>query len=424
MRRVSVHTEKKRWSGETVGSALARHKGDGPGFLLLRYGLAITIFALHARVLSGVLSGQELAALPATAGVLLHERPGWDGPTRPIYVALVPAFFALSGFLVAGSALRLRSTTTFLGFRALRIFPALFVEVTLSALVLGPLFTTLPLSNYLSDPQFFRYFGNIVGWVTFSLPGVFESSKQPIVNGNLWTLPSELDCYVITAVLMSSRIIYKRSSVTMLVLLVTAIFIFLNCVSDFGVTRWQFAGHTVTYYFFIGLIFFLWKDQIPLRYDLFAIFAIASYVLLYSRHTVYLAPPFVVYCTVFLGVVGLPELKWLKSRDYSYGIYLYGYPIIQATLCIAPPLRGYAVEVGVISLTATVLFAALSWTFIEKPALRLKKRLPSIGAIQLGSLRWPQTAGEKQREPAGQADSPRRSADMNAAHAIATQRQV
>jgi peptidoglycan/LPS O-acetylase OafA/YrhL len=378
-----VRLSREPWPGETIGSALVRHNGDGPGFLLLRYGLAITIFLLHARGLS-----RGVVMFPATAGVLPHEGSGWNGPTRPILVVLVPAFFSLSGFLVAGSALRLRSTTTFLGFRALRIFPALVVEVTLSALVLGPLFTTLPLSKYLIDPQFFRYFGNIVGWVTFSLPGVFESSKQPIVNGNLWTLPSELDCYIITAILMSFGIIYNRSSVTLLVMLATAIFLFLNSASNFAVTQWQLAGHTVTYYFFVGLIFFLWKDKIPLRRSLFVLFAIASYALLYSRHTIYLAPPFVVYCTVFLGVVGFPELKWLKSRDYSYGIYLYGYPIIQATVCIAQPLRGYAVEVGVVSLTATVLFAAMSWTFIEKPALRLKRRLPSIGAMHLRSLKW------------------------------------
>ena len=388
--------KEKLWSGETIGSALVRHNGDGPGFQLLRYGLAITIFLLHARGLS-----REVATLHATAGVLTQNSLGWNGPARPVYVVLVPAFFALSGFLVAGSAFRLRSTTTFLGFRALRIFPALIVEVTLSALVLGPLFTTLPLSKYFTDPQFFRYFGNMIGWISFRLPGVFEQTKQHIVNGNLWTLPSELDCYIITALLMSSGILYKKSSVTLLVMLATVIFIFLNCVSDFAVTPWQFAGHTVTYYFFVGLIFFLWKDQIPLRWDLFAIFAITSYGLLYSRHTIYLAPPFVVYCTVFLGVVGLPELKWLKSRDYSYGIYLYGYPIIQATICIVPPLRGYAVVISVVSLTATVLFAAMSWTFIEKPALRLKKRLPSLGAMDLRSLKWqlkplrrPQTAQE------------------------------
>jgi peptidoglycan/LPS O-acetylase OafA/YrhL len=102
-----------------------------------------------------------------------------------LHLFMVPAFFALSGFLVTGSALRLRATAPFLTFRVLRILPALLVEVTLSALILGALFTTLPLKSYFSDPQFFRYFGNIVGLITFHLPGVFESNcvdcqRQPM----------------------------------------------------------------------------------------------------------------------------------------------------------------------------------------------------------------------------------------------------
>ena len=84
-------------------------------------------------------------------------------PSHIVMIFMVPAFFALSGFLVTGSALRLRATVPFLTFRFLRILPALFVEVTLSALVLGPLFTRLPLAHYFSDPQFMRYFGNIAG---------------------------------------------------------------------------------------------------------------------------------------------------------------------------------------------------------------------------------------------------------------------
>ena len=107
------------------------------------------------------------------------------GQVRPaiFFLYLVPAFFAVSGFLVTGSGLRVRATSTFLAFRVLRILPALLVEVTLSALVLGPIFTRLPLSSYFSDQQFFRYFGNIVGWITFYLPGVFQNNHVSVVNG-------------------------------------------------------------------------------------------------------------------------------------------------------------------------------------------------------------------------------------------------
>jgi peptidoglycan/LPS O-acetylase OafA/YrhL len=165
--------------GDTFGSILDRHRGEGPGFAVLRLGLAVAILWIHARLLSRA----PIAA--ATGAALLAGPHTWTGPSHVFFIFMVPAFFALSGFLVTGSALRLRATAPFLTFRVLRILPALLVEVTLSALILGALFTTLPLRSYFSDPQFFRYFGNIVGLITFHLPGVFESNYVSVVNGNL-----------------------------------------------------------------------------------------------------------------------------------------------------------------------------------------------------------------------------------------------
>jgi peptidoglycan/LPS O-acetylase OafA/YrhL len=181
---------------DTFGGLLDRHRGKGRGFAVLRLLLAVAILWIHSRYLSGLgVSAVGAAGVPKALAA-------WSGPSRVFFLFMVPAFFALSGFLVTGSGLRLRATSTFLAFRVLRILPALLVEVTLSALVLGPVFTRLPLKSYFTDPQFFRYFGNIIGWITFYLPGVFENNHVPVVNGNLWTLPSELDCYVITAALM------------------------------------------------------------------------------------------------------------------------------------------------------------------------------------------------------------------------------
>jgi peptidoglycan/LPS O-acetylase OafA/YrhL len=75
--------------------------------------LAAAIFFYHSTVYSGTVSWND----------------GWSGPTRPILYVLVPAFFALSGFLVTGSALRLRKTSTFIAFRVLRILPALAISL-------------------------------------------------------------------------------------------------------------------------------------------------------------------------------------------------------------------------------------------------------------------------------------------------------
>jgi peptidoglycan/LPS O-acetylase OafA/YrhL len=359
----------------TFGALLDRHRGEGPGFAILRLLLAVAILWIHARYLSrlGVSAPSPDGAGTAAAPKLFAV---WTGPSRVFFLFLVPAFFALSGFLVTGSGLRLRATSTFLAFRVLRILPALLVEVTLSALVLGPIFTNLPLKSYFTDPQFGRYFGNIVGWITFYLPGVFENNHVPVVNGNLWTLPSEFDCYLITAALMVTGLAYQRMVLTIIMAAITLVVLGLNTFTDFAVTPEQFASHTITYYFFIGMMFYHWREYIPARWWLFGLSIIGTYVFLSFSHTIYLAPVFVTYCIVFLGVKGLPEFQWLRTRDYSYGIYLYGYPIIQALIASFPVLRGNGVLTFVVGTTSTIVFAAFSWHVIERRPLMFKNRLP------------------------------------------------
>lgn len=370
---------------KTFGAILDENRGIGPGFDILRILLAAAIFYGHAKWLAG--TGIELpdatavahAPLDTATAVVTQDAGGsWFGWKRPLHVALVPMFFALSGFLVMGSAIRLRATSTFLAFRALRIFPALVVEVVLCAIVLGALFTTLPLQQYFSHPQFWRYFGNAAGFITFELPGVFANNPVPdTVNINLWTLPAEFDCYLITAGLMLTRIIYSRNLFTALLAVATTVFFVLHLVTGFTQTPTVFHPYTVTYYFFVGVLFFHWKDRIPFSYPLFLVFGLVSYVCLFLQQTLYVAPLFVAYCTLFIGMMNLPKIKLLSSGDYSYGIYLYGFPISQALVAALPFLRGQGWLTVFVALAVTTVFAVASWHLIEKPALALKKRLPA-----------------------------------------------
>ena len=355
----------------TFGSILGERKGEGPGFAILRVGLAVGIFLMHSRMLS------TAGSVVPIVGPAVDGHAAWSGPMRPVYVVLVPAFFALSGFLVTGSALRLRNTGTFLTFRVLRILPALFVEVTLCAIVLGSAFTTLPLRSYFTHYGFWRYFGNIVGIITFYLPGVFLQNRMSIVNANLWTLPSEFDCYFITAILMATGLFYKIKTVTGVVVVVSIVFAVLNAANGFAAAPFQYTSLTITYYFFIGMAFFYWKSRIPARWSLFIAAVALSYAFLYSQRTIFIAPIFVVYCVVFLGVAALPEIGALKTRDYSYGIYLYGFPITQGLVAAFPGLVGHKVIVSLAALTLTTLFAATSWKYVEKPTLALKKSVPA-----------------------------------------------
>jgi peptidoglycan/LPS O-acetylase OafA/YrhL len=113
----------------------------------------------------------------------------WSSPLwRPPLAAILGMFFALSGFLVAGSLERCRTMVSFVGLRVMRILPALAVEVLLCALILGPLLTHCSLHEYFADRRFWNYLANMLGIVHFVLPGVFLDNPWPgTVNAQLWS---------------------------------------------------------------------------------------------------------------------------------------------------------------------------------------------------------------------------------------------
>lgn len=364
-------------TGDSIGSALDQQKGISAGFDVLRWLLALAIFYGHCKWLAGS-PASVAASLPGeAAGAVgaLAER-GWSGFKRPLQVSLVPMFFALSGFLVTASALRVREVAGFLTLRGLRIFPALTVEVTLSALVLGPLLTTLALADYFTDWSFWRYFGNILGFVSYELPGVFAGNRVTnIVNVNLWTLPAEFYCYLIMALLMASGQAFDRRRFTQIFAAITVAAIAASFATGFGISQTTASTPVIVYYFFAGCLAFHWRNEIPRDWRLLLVAGLAAYGLQMAPETAFLAPAAVVYVTVYLGVLHHARLKGLRKFDYSYGIYLYGFPITQAWLALMPSLQGHGVRLAVVALATTLVFAALSWHWIEAPMLALKQRL-------------------------------------------------
>jgi peptidoglycan/LPS O-acetylase OafA/YrhL len=391
----------------SFGQILSENRGAGPGFDFLRLALALAILLAHLAAIGqtrGIL-GQILdlvsswisgapalaAGVTSVADVVPSAEqatplPGGlvqPGLSRPIVLSHVPMFFALSGFLVTGSAFRARKVGPFLALRFLRIFPALCVEVALSALIIGVVFTTLPLSDYFQAPLFWSYFGNIAGFVQMELPGVLFSASgdKHALNANLWTLPSEFHSYAILSVLMFSGIAFRRTAFSILFAAATLFLIFLNIAFDYNSVPAP-SGSMNVYYFFMGVMFYLWRDEIPYNGLLCAGAAAASYFLIVQPHGVYIAPALLTYVTMFIGLSPLPRSRLLQSGDYSYGIYLYGYPISQALVQTFPTLRGNFFALLVPAVILTGVFAFFSWHAIEKHFLKLKKHF-SIGSAKI-----------------------------------------
>jgi peptidoglycan/LPS O-acetylase OafA/YrhL len=348
---------------QTLGGIMDRYGGAGPGFDFLRIALAFSILYAHSFLVTGSRSG------------LLNEIPGApEMHRRPVTLLLIPMFFAVSGFLVTGSAFRTRVISKFMTYRVLRIIPALLTEVALSALFLGPVFTAVTLSNYFTDIRFFAYFGNVIGRVRFELPGVFLENPIPgVVNVNLWTLQPEFYCYLAIAALISTSLLFDRRLFTIVFGVITLGLFGVNLVIGFGEPLGNYPPTVVLYYFFCGSLLYHWRYVVPSSVFLFLVAGLVGVVGMRFEGTVFLTPLLFAYAIVYLGTVNIPRLPILQSGDYSYGVYLYGFPIQQALIATFPRLSGHGWwMLGASSLFA-MSFAMVSWHFIEKPALGLKR---------------------------------------------------
>jgi peptidoglycan/LPS O-acetylase OafA/YrhL len=387
----------------TILDEIQKGSGVTAGFDYLRLGLALAVLVWHSIIL--------------TSGSLAVYRALWSGPFRFLVAAILPMFFALSGFLVAGSLMRTR-LHQFATLRVLRLVPALAAEVTLSALVLGALFTTLPLRDYLTSPELGGYFGNILGLVHFTLPGVFEDNRVPrVVNSQLWTIPFELECYVslaIVSLLMGLR--HRCVFVALLVLLsltATVSAALNNSVSPFAPLQ----GRVLVVTFLAGVSIYLYRDRIPYSTVMGLVAIIASIVSLQIPDAAYLAAFPVAYLTVWIGLMRPSKIPF---GDLSYGVYLFHFPIEQTIAHLFPGVGSWW-RMTLMALPPSLLCAWLSWNLIEQPILARKKlilakvdcaysalaelarRISRAGARRLG--RWI-LAGSKVKPDVQSAPSP------------------
>jgi peptidoglycan/LPS O-acetylase OafA/YrhL len=352
-------TGMKLFRGPTIEARLET-RADTTGFDYLRLGLAVMVLVFHGY---GLCYGHDYAVK------LL------SGPGRALFCLIVPMFFALSGFLVCGSLSRRGSLTTFAVYRFLRLSPAFIAVVCLTALVLGPCFSYLALTDYFAQRQLRAYFLNLIGLLQLRLPGTFAENPEPsVVNLSIWTLVYEWECYVIIFLLAVFRFVNYRVLLALLIgvgcLILQAKFLYYgNAAYAWGNTA---PVHTLPLFFFAGGLGFLWKERIVLKGSLAVISAAASYALLSFPDTQCLAPSPVAYAALWVGLCSPRKIPVLMGGDFSYGLYLCAFPIQQAVVALSPGLRVWWFNVSV-SLPLSFGYAAFSWYCIEQPVLRRRK---------------------------------------------------
>jgi peptidoglycan/LPS O-acetylase OafA/YrhL len=127
--------------------------------------------------------------------------------------------------------------------------------------------------------------------------------------------------------------------------------------------------------FLAGNALYLIRDAVPVRFGLFALAimgCIAAYLI--PILALLLGTISVGYVVAYIGLCRIPRVPILQRGDYSYGIYLYSFPLQQTAVWAFPALREWYWNLLLGGVPA-IAFAMLSWHFLEKPALGLRKYL-------------------------------------------------
>ena len=307
----------------------------------------------------------------------------------------VYGFFGLSGFLIAGSALR-NNAGRYLWQRFLRIFPAFWVCLLVTAFAIGVVgWLSHPpihcgLSCYFhakNSPYSYVYRDSLLRMNQSSIAGTPDVGvAQGVWNGSTWTLFYEFLCYLGLMGLAAAGFL-RRRTVTLglavgiwgaagLITLTPSLAAHFNLFeNDTWMNLIKFAA-----VFMVGAVLFLYRERIPdsgwLALVAAGLFVVGLYLPTGGKQPEFfftdsgLLAPVVAYPLLWLSI-HLPLERVGSRNDYSYGLYIYGFPITQLLLIWGVAAWG-VVPFTVMSVLSTVPLAVLSWWLIEKHALKLK----------------------------------------------------
>ncbi|MDX6563384.1 MAG: hypothetical protein QOD65_3198 [Gaiellales bacterium] len=318
----------------------------------------------------------------------------------------VAVFFAISGFLVTASWCSDPRLRSFLLRRALRILPGLWAVLVLTVLVVGLLVTELSVTHYLTSLSTWRYplERSVVFSTRSGLPGVFTTNPYgAAVNGSLWTLPVEVTAYGGTLLLGVTGLLARRRELVLAATLALVVIqeTVLPSASTLDTSSAASVLHWLVHFgifYAVGAVLFLYRERVPLSF-LAAAAGLALWVLSFNTGAVTLVGQVTLpYAVLVFGYRASEIVDRVMRRigDLSYGTYIYAFPVQQTIIHydhgIGPP--------ALIALAVPITYACAyaSWHLVERPALRLRRRLTGEPD---GAARTAAVPGRRHPRPAG-----------------------
>lgn len=332
-------------------------------FDILRLGAALMVVATHSFA---------VVDQPEPASILDASRGTWGH-----FGVLI--FFSISGYLIAQSWERDPVAGRYLLKRATRIFPALFIMTVATVALFGPLTTDVSAREYVTSPNTWLY--PIVKTALFipgnvDPPGIFHATPYEGVNPSLWTLPVEFTCYTVLMVVLLTRLppllVTGALTVAAAALSEPALWAATPLASLTANALFS-QSILVMATFFGGALLYQARQRIPLNA---VAAAVVLAVLVIAGFTPWggLLVPFLMPYVVLSAALALPVVPLGRARgwDLSYAVYLYGFPVQQYVVHLTQTES--ALIVFVLATVALLPIAALSWRYVEKPALAWGRR--------------------------------------------------
>ena len=330
-----------------------------------------------------------IRALAAVGVLFSHAWPIALGPgtAEPLYESTgfslgalcVILFFAASGFLIAGSWERGPDPVRFILARALRLLPGLALSLLIVAFVMGPLVSGQTLRDYMVDPEVHSFLLRNITLLLpqYTLPGVFETNPYPAVEGSIWTLIHEVLCYggILVAGLLGLMVPHR------LPFALGAFAAVWIALAVWGGLSPRFAWlHALSLPFAMGVALWRFREQTPLSGR--AALGFVGFALIVSQIDPEGAggtlsrlfwSAALAYGTLWIAYVPSGVVRsFNRLGDYSYGIYIYAFPVQGLMIWWLGPQT--PIHNAILSLPLTLTLAVFSWHTVERPAMSLLTR--------------------------------------------------
>jgi peptidoglycan/LPS O-acetylase OafA/YrhL len=278
----------------------------------------------------------------------------------------VDVFFIVSGFLILKSFERSSSHWSFLKKRIARIVPGFMVATSVCAFVLLPALagTHYTVGNVLKTLSM-----NLLlqGW--FVDPNPFVHNPVQSINGSLWSIPFEFWCYL--GVLAYGIVKGGKAFLVSVFMVVIGLDVWTTATGkQWGggiitqVVGWPNFWFRMAPCFMAGMLAYRYRDLIPrsgwiVLVSLVVLIVCARFAPLTARALL----PVILAYSVFYYAFSRQFWQAAKYGDFSYGTYLYAFPIQQLILAFA--VGSFPIFVGT-SMLLSGLAGIASWFAVER----------------------------------------------------------